>query len=71
MKHNNRTLNKLNQFEYSLVIKYTEPQRLEEYKNEVCYTVGMTLCYLFNWGEGAITKRLGMSFWLYVANKYK
>jgi hypothetical protein len=64
-------LDKLNPFERSLVEKYTEPTRMVEYLNEHCCTVGMALCYLFNWKEASTNRKLGELFWLSVANKYK
>ncbi len=63
-------LKRLNPFEYDLIIKYSK-ERLEEYKNEICYTFAMALCYLINFSESAEYRKLGNLFWNHIIKKYK
>lgn len=43
-------LAQLTQDERNAVVANSETSRLVEYANKPCYTVGMALCYLFDWG---------------------
>lgn len=60
-------LAKLSEEHLEKVMQNTDPVRLKEYYYVSCYTVGLALCYLFNF-KGS---NEGEQYWNEVLHQYK